>query len=147
MRILIDAMGGDNAPGEIVRGAVEASREFHVDVALVGREAEILACLNEMDVMPGEHIQIVNAPDVISMEDDPSTATRKKPESSMSVALQLLHRGEGDAVISAGSTGALLSGATPVSYTHLDVYKRQARSSANGSFRSAARRSGQRALM
>ena len=49
MRILIDAMGGDNAPGEIVRGAVEASREFHVDVALVGREAEILACLNEMD--------------------------------------------------------------------------------------------------
>ena len=112
MRILIDAMGGDNAPGEIVRGAVEASREFHVDVALVGREAEILACLNEMDVMPGEHIQIVNAPDVISMEDDPSTATRKKPESSMSVALQLLHRGEGDAVISAGSTGALLSGAT-----------------------------------
>ena len=112
MRILIDAMGGDNAPSEIVRGAVEASREFHVDVALVGREAEILACLNEMDVMPGEHIQIVNAPDVISMEDDPSTATRKKPESSMAVALQLLHRGEGDAVISAGSTGALLSGAT-----------------------------------
>ena len=90
----------------------KASREFHVDVALVGREAEILACLNEMDVMPGEHIQIVNAPDVISMEDDPSTATRKKPESSMSVALQMLHRGEGDAVISAGSTGALLSGAT-----------------------------------
>ena len=112
MRILIDAMGGDNAPGEIVRGAVEASREFHVDVALVGREAEILACLNEMDVTPGEHVQIVNAPDVISMEDDPSTATRKKPESSMSVALQMLHRGEGDAVISAGSTGALLSGAT-----------------------------------
>ena len=112
MRILIDAMGGDNAPGEIVRGAVEASREFHVDVALVGREAEILACLNEMDVTPGEHIQVVNAPDVISMEDDPSTATRKKPESSMSVALQLLHRSEGDAVISAGSTGALLSGAT-----------------------------------
>ena len=112
MRILIDAMGGDNAPGEIVRGAVEASREFHVDVALVGREAEILACLNEMDVTPGEHIQIVNAPDVISMEDDPSTATRKKPESSMAVALQMLHRGEGDAVISAGSTGALLSGAT-----------------------------------
>ncbi len=112
MRILIDAMGGDNAPGEIVRGAVEASREFHVDVALVGREAEILACLNEMGVSPGEHIQVVNAPDVISMEDDPSTATRKKPESSMAVALQMLHRGEGDAVISAGSTGALLSGAT-----------------------------------
>ena len=112
MRILIDAMGGDNAPGEIVRGAVEASREFHVDVALIGREKEILSCLNEIGVTPGEHVQIVNAPDVISMEDDPSTATRKKPESSMAVALQMLHRGEGDAVISAGSTGALLSGAT-----------------------------------
>lgn len=112
MRILIDAMGGDNAPGEIVRGAVEASREFHVDVALVGRETEVLACLNEIGVTPGEHIQVVNAPDVISMEDDPSTATRKKPESSMAIALQMLHRGEGDAVISAGSTGALLSGAT-----------------------------------
>ena len=112
MRILIDAMGGDNAPGEIVRGAVEASREFQVDVALVGREAEILSCLEEIGVTPGEHIQIVNAPDVISMEDDPSIATRKKPDSSMAVALQMLHRGEGDAVISAGSTGALLSGAT-----------------------------------
>ena len=77
MRILIDAMGGDNAPGEIVRGAVEASREFHVDVTLAGRETEILACLNEIGVTPGEHIQVVNAPDVISMEDDPSTATRK----------------------------------------------------------------------
>ena len=50
MRILIDAMGGDNAPGEIVRGAAEASREFHVDVALVGREAEILPCLEEIGV-------------------------------------------------------------------------------------------------
>lgn len=112
MRILIDAMGGDNAPGEIVRGAVEASRQYHVDVALVGREAEIRACLNEIGAAPGEHIQIVDAPEVVSMEDDPSTATRRKPDSSMAVALQMLHRGEGDAVISAGSTGALLSGAT-----------------------------------
>ncbi len=112
MRILIDAMGGDNAPAEIVRGAVEASRDFTVDVALVGQQDKILACLKDIGVEPGEHIQIVDAPDVISMEDDPSTATRKKPNSSMAVALNMLHRGEGDAVISAGSTGALLSGAT-----------------------------------
>lgn len=112
MRFLIDAMGGDNAPSEIVRGAVEASKEFHVDVALIGREAEIRACLNEIDAAPSEHIVIVDAPDVITMEDEPSTAVRKKPQSSMAVALQMLHRGEGDAVISAGSTGALLSGAT-----------------------------------
>ena len=112
MRILIDAMGGDNAPAEIVRGAVEASRDFTVDVALVGQQDKILACLKDIGVEPGEHIQIVDAPDIISMEDDPSTATRKKPNSSMAVALRMLHQGEGDAVISAGSTGALLSGAT-----------------------------------
>lgn len=112
MQFLIDAMGGDNAPGEIVRGAVEASKEFHVDVALIGREAEIRTCLNEIGAAPSEHIAIVDAPDVITMEDEPSTAVRKKPQSSMAVALQMLHRGEGDAVISAGSTGALLSGAT-----------------------------------
>lgn len=112
MRILIDAMGGDNAPAEIVRGAVEASRDFTVDVALVGQQDKILACLKDIGAEPGEHIQIVDAPDIISMEDDPSTATRKKPNSSMAVALNMLHRGEGDAVISAGSTGALLSGAT-----------------------------------
>ena len=112
MRILIDAMGGDNAPAEIVRGAVEASRDFTVDVALVGQQDKILACLKDIGVEPGEHIRIVDAPDIISMEDDPSTATRKKPNSSMAVALNMLHRGEGDAVISAGSTGALLSGAT-----------------------------------
>ncbi len=113
MRILIDAMGGDNAPGEIVKGALEASREFDADISLVGRSEEILACLREFGVREStEHLTVVEAPDVISMEDDPSTATRKKPDSSMSVALRMLHEGKGDAVISAGSTGALLSGAT-----------------------------------
>ena len=113
MRILIDAMGGDNAPGEIVRGAVDAARQFGVDVVLVGQEERILPILQERGVtLPDEHISLVNAREVISMEDDPSTATRRKKDSSMTVALSMLHRGEGDAVISAGSTGALLSGAT-----------------------------------
>ena len=113
MRILIDAMGGDNAPAEIVKGAVDAAKEFAVDVTLVGQEEKILPILARCGVAaPDEHICVVDAREVIDMEDDPSTATRRKPDSSMTVALKMLHKGEGDAVISAGSTGALLSGAT-----------------------------------
>ena len=112
MRILIDAMGGDNAPGEIVRGAVDARREFGVDITLFGQSDRIRPILAECGAASDEHIALVDAPDVITMEDDPATATRKKPNSSMTMALKALHLGEGDAMISAGSTGALLSGAT-----------------------------------
>lgn len=109
MRIIIDAMGGDNAPEEIVKGAVRAKRELGVDVTLVGIEDKVRACLaaeNETG------IDVVNATEVITMSDDPSTATRRKKDSSMSVALTMLRDGKGDAVVSAGSTGALLTGAT-----------------------------------
>ena len=109
MRIIIDAMGGDNAPQEIVKGAVRARRELGVDVTLVGREDEVRACLQQEACTD---VEIVNATEVISMEDDPSTATRRKKDSSMTVALNLLRDGKGDAVVSAGSTGALLTGAT-----------------------------------
>ncbi len=113
MRILIDAMGGDNAPGEIVRGAADAAKEFGVDVTLVGRQEEISAVLKEYAPgEPGGRITIADARDVIDMEDDPATAPRRKPDSSMSVMLKMLRDGEGDAAVSAGSTGALLSGAT-----------------------------------
>lgn len=109
MRIIIDAMGGDNAPEEIVKGAVRAYRELGVDVTLVGIEDRVRACLENEGC---DDIKIVHASEVISMEDDPSTATRRKKDSSMAVALTLLKDGEGDAVVSAGSTGALLTGAT-----------------------------------
>ncbi len=112
MHIIIDAMGGDNAPAEIVRGAVEASREFGAEISLVGIEAEIRTILDSEGAGADERVHIVPASEVSDMEDDPSSATRKKPDSSMAVALRLLHEGKGDAVISAGSTGALLSGAT-----------------------------------
>ena len=113
MRILIDAMGGDNAPEEIVRGAVDAAREFSVDVALVGQQEKILPILSQCGVeRPDEHILVVDAREIVEMEDDPASATRKKPDSSMAVTLRMLHEGKGDAAISAGSTGALLSGAT-----------------------------------
>ncbi len=109
MRIIIDAMGGDKAPGEIVKGAVRAKRELGVDICLVGREDEIKACLALENC---DEIDIVNASEVVTMEDDPSTATRRKKDSSMTVALNMLRDGKGDAVVSAGSTGALLTGAT-----------------------------------
>ena len=109
MRIIIDAMGGDNAPAEIVKGAVMAKQRLGVEVTLVGRAEDVRACL-ENEGCTG--IDIVDAREVISMEDDPSTATRRKKDSSMAVALNLLKEGKGDAVVSAGSTGALLTGAT-----------------------------------
>ena len=109
MRIIIDAMGGDNAPEEIVKGAVRAKRELGVDVTLVGIEERVRECLAAEGC---DDIDVVNATEVVTMEDDPSTATRRKKDSSMAVALNLLRDGAGDAVVSAGSTGALLTGAT-----------------------------------
>ncbi|MEG0875715.1 MAG: phosphate acyltransferase PlsX [Oscillospiraceae bacterium] len=113
MRIIVDAMGGDNAPAEIVKGAVEAVRDFGVSVTLVGKQEEISNCLKNQGINePTDKITIYNATEVVDMEDDPTTVLRSKKDSSMSVALHLLKDGEGDACISAGSTGALLAGAT-----------------------------------
>ena len=113
MRIIVDAMGGDNAPAEIVKGAVEAIREFGISITLVGKEDRIAACLKNEGVEElRDKISIVNATEVVEMEDDPTAVLRSKKDSSMSVALRLLKDGGGDACISAGSTGALLAGAT-----------------------------------
>ena len=107
MKIIIDAMGGDNVPREIIKGALRAKHELGIDLILVGQEEAIRACLPA-----GEDVEIVDAREIITMEDDPSTATRRKKDSSMAVSLRLLKEGAGDAVVSAGSTGALLTGAT-----------------------------------
>lgn len=113
MRIIVDAMGGDNAPAEIVKGAVEAAKDFGVNITLVGRENEVRACLKDQRADElGSKISVVNAAQVVEMDDDPATILRIKKDSSMSVALNMLKNGEGDACISAGSTGALLAGAT-----------------------------------
>lgn len=109
VKVIVDAMGGDNAPQAIVRGAVYARDRLDVDVTLVGRREDIEECLGDIE---RTGIEIVDARDVVTMEDDPSTATRRKKDSSMTVALTMLKNGEGDAVVSAGSTGALLTGAT-----------------------------------
>ena len=109
MKIIIDAMGGDNAPQEIVKGAVRAKKELGADIVLVGRREEVEACLKNEGCTD---IEVVDAREVITMDDDPSTATRRKKDSSMAVALTMLRDGLGDAMVSAGSTGALLTGAT-----------------------------------
>jgi len=112
MKIILDAMGGDNAPQAIVQGAVDAQKEFGVDIILVGREAEVTRELQRCGAAENGHITVQNAEEIIEMHDDPSTACRRKKDSSMSVALRMLAAGEADAMISAGSTGALLTGAT-----------------------------------
>jgi len=106
-------MGGDKAPDEIVKGALEAASDTGVEILLAGRGEEILRVIERMglkDIPRG--VEIVNATEVIGMEDDPAKAVRIKRDSSMTVALNLLRDGRGDALVSAGSTGALLSGAT-----------------------------------
>ncbi len=115
MRILIDAMGGDNAPDAIVKGAIDAAREFGVQIILVGRGEAILKSLNTLglETLP-KNVEVANADDVVDMHDDPATVVRARKDSSMVVGLRMLANGEGDAFISAGSTGALLTAATLV---------------------------------
>lgn len=113
IKIAVDAMGGDNAPYEVVKGAVEAVNEFGSSVILVGIE-EIIKKELEKYNFPKEKIEIVNASEVISTEEVPTTAIRRKKDSSMVVGLNLVKNGEAKAFVSAGSTGALLTGATVI---------------------------------
>ena len=113
MKIILDAMGGDHAPQAPVMGAIQAAKDFGAEIMLVGRGEEILQVLrsNGIDTLP-EGVEIANADDVVDMHDDPARVIRQKPNSSMVVGLKLLSDGQGDAFVSAGSTGALLTGAT-----------------------------------
>jgi len=120
MRIAIDAMGGDNAPGEIVTGAIESIELLAKDdeIILVGPQDTIEKLLSSSKVRPrfclsterrGGSITVVNAPDVISMGEPPIDSLRKKPKSSISVLAKLAKHGQADAVISAGNTGACVA--------------------------------------
>lgn len=111
MKIILDVMSGDNAPLELVKGAVKAEKELGVDIIAVGNQAEIerIAAEETLDI---SGIEIVNTDAVITMEDPALSVVRDKNNSSMAVGLQMLSRGEGDAFVSAGNTGALLAGAT-----------------------------------
>lgn len=111
MKIIVDAMGGDNAPAEIVRGCIEGVKKLDIELVLVGKQELIEAELKKNNYS-GSAITIVNADEVISGDDDPITAVRHKKKSSMHIGLTLAAKGEGDAFVSAGNTGALISGAT-----------------------------------
>ena len=108
MNIMIDGMGGDHAPEEIVKGAVQAAKEISGTVSIIGREERINECLQALN-WNGDNIEIVNATEVISNNESPAMAVRKKKDSSISKGLRMLKEGEVDAFISGGSTGALLS--------------------------------------
>ena len=115
MKIILDAMGGDFAPEAPVLGAIEAAKAYGAQITLVGRGEEILAVLKKHNIenLP-EGMEIAHADEVVDMHDDPASVIRKKKNSSLVVGLRMLSEGQGDAFVSAGSTGALLSGATLV---------------------------------
>ena len=113
MKIILDAMGGDHAPQAPVVGAIQAAKDFGAQITLVGKGDEILQVLREngIDNLPAG-LEIANADEVVDMHDDPANVIRKKKNSSMVIGLKMLSEGHGNAFVSAGSTGALLSGAT-----------------------------------
>ena len=115
MKIILDAMGGDNAPEAAVLGALDAAKDFGAEITLVGRGEAILEVMRNHNIadLP-QGVDIANADDVVDMHDDPMAVVRSRKGSSMMVGLKMLSDGMGDAFVSAGSTGALLTGATLV---------------------------------
>ena len=113
MKVILDAMGGDLAPEAAVLGALDANRDFGAQVTLVGKSEEILEILRKSGCnnLP-EGMEIAGAEDVVDMHDDPSKVIHQRKNSSMVIGLRMLAQGQGGAFVSAGSTGALLTGAT-----------------------------------
>lgn len=111
MKIAVDAMGGDNAPEAIVRGSILARDEYNLHIILSGKENEIKNSL-EKNTSNFQNIEIINAEDIITNDDKPVMAIRRKKDSSLVKALNAVKNNEAEAIVSAGSTGALLSGAT-----------------------------------
>src|SRR5438270_273738 len=110
VRVALDAMGGDNAPGEIVLGAVQAAREYSMGVYLVGREEAIRAELAKHDTS-GLDLPILHTDEVIEMDEHPANAVRRKKKASMTLALQLVRDGEALGAVSAGNSGAMMADA------------------------------------
>jgi glycerol-3-phosphate acyltransferase PlsX len=109
VNIYLDAMGGDHAPYEIVKGAVDAVKEYNVVITLVGKSSAVKAELSKYNY-PEDNIKILHAETVIENTEEPAMAIRRKPDSSLVVALDEMKNKENAVLISAGSTGALLSG-------------------------------------
>ena len=109
-KVALDAMGGDNAPVEIVKGAVNAvTSRTDIKVFLVGQEDVVREELAKYSY-PADQIEVVHAPEVIEMAEPPVIAIRRKKESSLVVAMKMVKEGQADALVSAGSSGAILVG-------------------------------------
>ena len=113
MRIVVDGMGGDNAPKAIVSGVVEAIKEYNVEILITG-DKDILEKEFSAYEFDRSKLEIVHTTEIIQNEDKPVQAIRRKKDSSMVVGLNLVKEKKADAIVSAGSTGALLTGATLV---------------------------------
>ena len=113
MKIAVDAYGGDNAPLEIIRGCKLAHDEFNADIVLTGKKDEILKIMQSEGISPNI-FEIEDAPDVLTMEDDPTSVIKEKSNSSMAAAFKLLKNDICDAAVSAGNSGAVLVGATMI---------------------------------
>ena len=108
MRVALDAMGGDNAPGEVVLGAIQAAREYRMGVYLVGREDAIRAELAKHDTS-GLDLPLVHTDEIIEMDEHPASAVRRKKNASMTLALQLVRDGSALGAVSAGNSGAMMA--------------------------------------
>lgn len=109
MKIIVDAMGGDNAPVEIIKGCISAIKKFDINIILVGDEESIKKELYLYNYNK-DKIEIIHAGDIITNFDNPALAIRRKKDSSMVLGFKALKEGLGDGFLSAGNTGALLSG-------------------------------------
>lgn len=108
VRVALDAMGGDNAPGEVVLGAIQAAREYSMGVYLVGREDAIHAELAKHNTS-GLDLPIIHTDEVIEMDEHPASAVRRKKNASMTLALQLVRDGSALGAVSAGNSGAMMA--------------------------------------
>ena len=111
MKIIIDAFGGDNAPLSNIEGAVMAKKEYDVEILLCGNEEKIKKCAEENNISL-QNIEIIHADDIFDVHDDPNFLLKSKSNTSMAVAFKAVKEGRADAVISAGSSGAVLMGGT-----------------------------------
>jgi len=112
MKIAVDAMGGDHAPGVVVEGAVLAAREYGVEIVLTGISGQVEAELSRFDDHMKLPIEVAHAEDVVEMHESPAKVLRSKKKSSIKVGLELVKSGDADAFVSAGNTGAVLAFST-----------------------------------
>jgi len=125
MRIVLDAMGTDDYPTPDVAGAVMAAREWGDEIILVGREELIQQALSQLET-DGLKLELVHAPEVIEMDDEPAWAAREKRNSSMHVGMGLVREGDADAYVTAGNTGGVLTVATLYTLRRIRGVKRPA---------------------